>query len=649
MPALFIFLLKVNAALLIFCAGYYFVLRRLTFYTLNRIDLVLAIVFASVYPKIDISGFAQRHREMQPVSNIVYKLRAPAKALVAPLSRPDYWALAEGIFWLGVVLLSVRLTAQLCSLFKIYRNSRPERILGHDVRVLDNDAAPFSFWKSIYVNPAKHEPADLRSILLHEQVHVSEWHTLDIILAELSTIFYWFNPGVWLMKKAIRENIEFITDRKILQNGTDTKQYQYSLVNVSFSAAPQGIVNHFNISTIKKRIIMMNAKRSSKFKLTHYAFLVPAVIALLFTVSNAALVKKSKGLYKALHFTITNAVKPDLSKNKTDSKYVKTEAAITVKTNKPATAKLDTLKNGKFFLSTTGRTDSLNYVINGKKATKADFLALNPDNIMSIDMATAERGSKIMNNLDKSHEVLFVTTNDSEAGKKFKDKVDGLERNLNLTMTGSGYTSGTGNKASNVVVIDGVSTGTGSTFSYSGSAGNLTLDSTNMAPIKVEAFTTVSGNSYAPGTIRLSKAYKNYTIAKGFKGNLVSGKMLIIDTVRDGKKIKMLNGLPVIDTIIVNGGKGPTMLSFNRDKSFKPMTYTTSKVNTFFPDGATVSLNHLADKMIIINGKIATEADLKKLSAFDIDRMTLKTDEETKELYGDKAKNGIVFIVTKRK
>lgn len=50
MPALFVFLLKVNIALLLFCAGYYLVLRPLTFYTLNRIYLLAAIIFASIYP-----------------------------------------------------------------------------------------------------------------------------------------------------------------------------------------------------------------------------------------------------------------------------------------------------------------------------------------------------------------------------------------------------------------------------------------------------------------------------------------------------------------------------------------------------------------------------------------------------------------------
>jgi bla regulator protein BlaR1 len=297
MPALFVFLFKVNIALLLFCAGYYLVLRHLTFYTLNRIYLVAAILFASIYPKINLSGFLEHHRQIaKPVEVIVLNWQAPAKAFVKPLAQPNYWLWAEVVLWAGVALFALRLLVQLYSLYKLYRSSTAATIHNHDVRVINSDTGPFSFWKSIYINPAKHNPSDLRSILLHEQIHVNELHTLDVLLAELSTIFYWFNPGVWLMKKAVRENIEFITDRKILKNGTDSKQYQYSLVNVSFSAAPQGIVNHFNISTIKKRIIMMNAKRSSKFNLTRYAFLVPAVVALLlvFSISKAALVKKAK-------------------------------------------------------------------------------------------------------------------------------------------------------------------------------------------------------------------------------------------------------------------------------------------------------------------------------------------------------------------
>ena len=255
MPALFVFLLKVNIALLLFCAGYYLVLRHLTFYTLNRIYLVTAILFASIYPKINLSDFAQRHQQIaKPVQAIVFNWQAPAKAFVKPFEKPDYWHWAEIVFWTGALVLAIRLLVQLYSLYSLYRNSTAARIFNYDVRVIKGNSGPFSFWKSIYVNPSRHQQADLKAILLHEQVHVNEWHTLDILLAELSTIFYWFNPGIWLMKKAIRENIEFITDQKILNNGADSKQYQYSLVSVSFASSSNTIVNHFNISTIKKRI-----------------------------------------------------------------------------------------------------------------------------------------------------------------------------------------------------------------------------------------------------------------------------------------------------------------------------------------------------------------------------------------------------------
>ncbi|MBV8388763.1 MAG: M56 family metallopeptidase, partial [Mucilaginibacter sp.] len=283
MSALFLFLFKVNIALVLFCAGYYLVLRHLTFYTLNRIYLVAAIIFSTIYPKINLSDFVQRHQQLaKPVQTVILNWEAPAKNL---LYQPNYWQWVEVIFWAGVILFAARMVMQLLSLLRLYRRSQPGQIDEHNVRLLKDDVGPFSFWRSVYVNPTKLSPAELKNVLQHEQVHVSQWHTLDLLLAELSTIFYWFNPGVWLMKKAVRENLEFITDRKILQKGADSKEYQYSLVSVSLAAMPNTIVNHFNISTIKKRIIMMNAKRSSGYKLTRYVFLIPAVVVLLLTFS----------------------------------------------------------------------------------------------------------------------------------------------------------------------------------------------------------------------------------------------------------------------------------------------------------------------------------------------------------------------------
>ena len=99
MPALFIFLLKINIALLLFCLGYYLVLRHLTFYTLNRVYLLVAILFSSIYPWINLDNFVQQHQALAaPVQQIIVSWKLPAANLVKPLDHHIYWIWAEIIF-----------------------------------------------------------------------------------------------------------------------------------------------------------------------------------------------------------------------------------------------------------------------------------------------------------------------------------------------------------------------------------------------------------------------------------------------------------------------------------------------------------------------------------------------------------------------
>ena len=632
MPALFVFLLKVNVALLLFCAGYYMVLRHLTFYTLNRIYLVAAILFATVYPKINLSDFWQHHQQIaKPVQVVIFSWQAPAKALVSPL--PDYWLWAEVALWAGVIFLAIRLLIQLYSLYRLYRSSTAAKIYDHNVRIIKGNSGPFSFWKSIFINPANHEPADLHSILLHEQVHVSELHTLDVLLAELSTVFYWFNPGVWLMKKAVRENIEFITDRKILKNGADTKQYQYSLVNVSFGAAPQGIVNHFNISTIKKRIIMMNAKRSSKYNLTRYAFLVPAVVALLliFSISKAAFIKKNNKPIKSFsateHKLAEKKSRPAAAVAKTNPDFVEVLKSI------PAGAKIitkttDTIRKGGFFLSTNGKSDSLNYVINGVKSKKADLMKLDEKKIYSVNIMSSESAIKVMDNLDNRYGTIFITTNDSEKGKIFLEKMNKANGN-HVAIAGTG--SGSSHNAS-MLVLTGSSNGLGAS-----SGGNdkdtIWVKGTAGSHARVELLSSTKNSASAPATVYYSsgRGTKNY-LSKTYR-----------DTTLKSTLAYSINydstGSSRLKPVVVQG------YGSNLRYSVKPGTNLAWSSSNLHPAS---SIDHISDKMIIINGKVASQADLKKISAFDIDRVVYKSDEETKSLYGDKAKNGIVFIVTRK-
>ncbi|MFD2871368.1 M56 family metallopeptidase [Mucilaginibacter ximonensis] len=390
MPALFVFLLKVNIALIAFCLGYYLVLRKLTFYTLNRFYLVLGIIFSSFYPFVNIDSFIHRHK-LESIQQVVVNLKAPAQKL---LSYPWYWNWAATIFWLGAAVFAARLLLQFLSLYKIYRSSKQGTLQQYNVRITDADISPFSFWQSIFINPDKVENTDLKSILQHEQVHVSEWHTLDILLAEVSVIFYWFNPGIWLMKKAVSENIEFITDRKILQQGADSKEYQYSLLNVSLGTkAPANITNHFNFSTLKKRIRMMNARRSSKINLTRYAVLMPAVIICLciFSITKADIVKKSKIAYKTIftsvhNFVGTTAARPVVKPRKklvrkTLLQYADTAKMLPLPLPVPLTFQIknDSIsRHNQTFEIKRIPGQSTAYLINGREVSAEKFDALRP-------------------------------------------------------------------------------------------------------------------------------------------------------------------------------------------------------------------------------------------------------------------------------
>lgn len=618
MPATFVFLIKVNIALLLFCAGYYLVLRPLTFYTLNRIYLLAAILFASIYPQINFLAFVQRHEELaKPMEQIAINWQSPAQLVNQPVQTFDYWYWLSVIFWTGAGLLLIRLALQLLSLLRLYKNSKPQYIGDHLVRVMDKDAAPFSFWRSIYVNPAKHEPADLKSILLHEQVHVNQWHTADILLAELSSIFYWFNPGIWLIKRAVRENIEFITDQKILKNGIDSKAYQYSLVNVSFNNNQPGIVNHFNISTIKKRIIMMNAKRSSKLNLTRYAFVVPAVMALLlvFSISKA-------DFAKPVRITLANAVQPlariininadegpSAKPVKAARTVHKTPAAKPTVTPGPAAApqplltpliaitpmaaKPDTNKKIKISLASV-KKDSLVFVVNGVVSAGKN---LDPAKIENMYILTGENARKLAKiEEDKPVKVAYIITKDASNKEELEKDVPRdivIRKVVSTNLSGDvirdeddnnvAVVAGVANsinvkKPKNVIVVKGSSSASGS------SSGAVTINGVKAKPV-TQAFTITKGDATA-------------------------------DDVRE---------------VVVTGyGKK-------------------SNLKTFKMNGLSIATDGDKEPLVVIDGKNSTMDALKKLDSDKVESISiLKGDDATKK-YGDKAKDGVVVIGTRKK
>jgi hypothetical protein len=192
-----------------------------------------------------------------------------------PVTSPiDGWAMMIAMIGTGCVIMLLRLIMQFISLMRIKSRAVMVSKTGVNIYHVDDEISPFSFGNGIYINKTMHTPDELEEIILHEYVHVKQKHTIDILLAEMLCIITWYNPFAWLMRHAIKQNLEFIADDNVVRSGLDKKAYQYHLLQVV--GIPQySITNQFNFSSLKKRIMMMNHVKSAKINLVRFLFILP--------------------------------------------------------------------------------------------------------------------------------------------------------------------------------------------------------------------------------------------------------------------------------------------------------------------------------------------------------------------------------------
>jgi hypothetical protein len=289
MQEIFQYLLKWSIALGAAYLFYRLVLRPLTFYQWNRRYLVLYSIVAFFIPFINITTYVPPAKlqgmkivKYIPVINISNESASPVSAQSNAI---DILLIAGLLIATGSIVLLTRLILQWVSLRRIRKTAvwvyHPEANVYH----VDENVIPFSFGNSIYVNTTLHSERELQDIILHEFVHVRQKHSMDIIWSEILCILNWYNPFAWLIRHAIRQNLEFIADQAVLNNGLDKKQYQYHLLKVIGS--PQySIANNFNFSSLKKRIAMMNRLKSARVHLVKFLFVLPLLAVLLLAFRN---------------------------------------------------------------------------------------------------------------------------------------------------------------------------------------------------------------------------------------------------------------------------------------------------------------------------------------------------------------------------
>lgn len=293
MNSLLEYMLKVSACYAAAYIFYWLVLSRLTNYKSNRFYLLLTSLFAFIIPLLRLDLFINP----QTISDSAFINHIPAinisgNEYVAAESSMNFSTILFSTFIMGCIICLAHFIIQLLSFKKVTVNAKLiNSVFNIKLYHLDLDIMPFSFGNAVYVNQTKHSVSELDDIIKHESVHVHQQHTMDIILAEIICILNWYNPFVWLMKNAIKQNLEYLADDTVLKYGADKKSYQYLLLKVTGSS-PLQVVNSLKISSLKQRIFMMNKTRTSRKHLLKLLLALPiaAFMMLAFRNTNSTVI-----------------------------------------------------------------------------------------------------------------------------------------------------------------------------------------------------------------------------------------------------------------------------------------------------------------------------------------------------------------------
>lgn len=191
----------------------------------------------------------------------------------------NWISIALIVYFAGVALFFIRFLANIIWILAYAITHKPQQISGMKVIRAEKNISPFSFLNLIVISKQDYPQTELDKIISHEKVHIQQKHSIDLILLELLLVFQWFNPFVWMYKRAVKINHEYLADHGTLDSGVDLPSYQYSLLNQVLRENNFEIASNYNLS-IKKRIAMMLKKRSSKLSALKLTIALPILIFL---------------------------------------------------------------------------------------------------------------------------------------------------------------------------------------------------------------------------------------------------------------------------------------------------------------------------------------------------------------------------------
>lgn len=273
---------KANLYGLLFAGCYYLLLRRHTFLHLNRAYLLVSALLTLTLPLVSLTPAETAVLPVAvPVGVITLPVMAAAPVVVSQdVSEPDRDRLPQLLYALVALAFLVRMGWRVWQINRLISRSARRQYQNFTLVFAATDTvATFSFCRYIVLSPAD---VDNALVLQHEQVHVRQWHSADVLGMAVLRALFWAVPVLWLLDRALRQVHEFLADQGTVQQVTQPVEYTQFLVDYAFGIRPEPLTNgFFNPTLLKQRIQMLHRQATTRWALGKYMLLLPLSLALL--------------------------------------------------------------------------------------------------------------------------------------------------------------------------------------------------------------------------------------------------------------------------------------------------------------------------------------------------------------------------------
>jgi beta-lactamase regulating signal transducer with metallopeptidase domain len=286
-----IYMLKSAWALGIFYLLYFLLFRKETFYHFNRIYILGSMVISLIIPSLNITL-------SPPVSHVQNNFNYVNHAFLdfgetmeyvqtTTAEKVESFPIIQFLLLAGMLVAMVHVVYQLISIYRKILNYEVKKQGKYHYVLIDQHQSTHSFFNYIFVHKSEFQKKQMKDVLLHEQIHADHGHSVDLLFIGFLSILQWFNPFIYLFKRALVETHEFQADEAVIDRGIDRNQYQRLLLEHARSVVMTGLTCSFNQSIIKNRLKMMNKIKSSNKAFIKYLMVFPVVffLGIVFAIS----------------------------------------------------------------------------------------------------------------------------------------------------------------------------------------------------------------------------------------------------------------------------------------------------------------------------------------------------------------------------